>query len=135
MSKRIISTTTDGGVIATLPMAFVDDARLPLSADFSYRAEDPYAITVVFRTPEQSVSWIFGRELLAEGQSEPAGFGDVQVWPTVTRRGVALTVIELNSPDGIVQVEGVSRDLARFLDATYRLVPTGHEADHLDIDA
>lgn len=133
MNKRTIATTAHG-VVATVPMSFVDEAA-PISAEFSYRPEDPYAVSVVFRTAEQTVTWNFGRDLLSEGLRHAAGFGDVQAWPARSRRGLPLLVIQLASPDGIVQVEGPRRDVMRFLDATHRLVPAGEEARQLDLDA
>ena len=134
MSRRMISATAQG-VIATIPMSFVNDpSHLPLTTEFSYRPEDPFAVSAVFRTPSQTVTWTFGRELLAQGMHEHAGFGDVLTWPKLSRRGTALTVLELCSPDGVVQVEGLSRDIARFLDAAFRLVPLGEEHRHLEIE-
>jgi hypothetical protein len=134
MTKRSIATTAEG-VVATIPMSFVEDPAVPIAADFAYRPEEPYAVSVVFRTTEQAVTWNFGRDILSEGVQHATGFGDVQAWPARSRRGVPVVTIQLASPDGVVQVEGSRRDISRFLDAAYRLVPVGEESRHVDFDA
>lgn len=126
---------SSSGVNMTLPMRFLRDATTPLSARISYAAADPYAVTVLFRTPNQAVEWAFARDLLADGLVEGTGDGDVHVWPMLDASGLQSVGVELDSPDGVVELTARGRDLARFLEATYRLVPRGTESAHLDIDA
>ena len=59
----------------------------PIEAELRYDATDPFAVTTVFMTGHSEVRWTFGRELLAEGLYEPAGDGDVHVWPAPGQPG------------------------------------------------
>lgn len=127
--------TSPNGVCITLPMLFLLDPATPLSARISYAAADPYAVTVLFCTQDQSVQWVFARDLLADGLVEDTGDGDVHVWPIADGSGVQSIGVQLDSPDGVVELTARGRDITRFLDATYRLVPRGAESAHLDIDA
>lgn len=133
MPRHKVLTTAEG-VRATVAMTFENATEVPLEADFSYAVEDPYAISVLFRSNTQSIRWIFGRELLAQGISEAAGSGDVLIWPTLDRLGTALVVVQLSSPDGVVRVQAPSANISRFLSATYGVVPRGDESNRLDLD-
>jgi len=42
-------------------------AATPIEAELRYDANDPFAVTTVFRTGTSEVRWTFGRDLLAEG--------------------------------------------------------------------
>ena len=45
---------------------------VPLTASLHYRAEDPYAIRMAFHVGmDEPVEWIFARDLLAGGMTEP----------------------------------------------------------------
>jgi len=132
--KPSIRSSTSG-VCITLPMSFLLDPATPLFARISYAAADPYAVTVLFCTQDQSVQWVFARDLLADGLIEEAGHGDVHVWPIADDSDARSVGVELDSPDGVVELTARRRDITRFLEATYRLVPRGAESAHLDIDA
>src|SRR5690606_4237851 len=82
----------------------------------------------------ETVSWSFARELLVTGLDEPAGIGDVRVWPWTTPRG-DFVALALSSPDGNALFEVPRSVLVRFLRRTYVVVPRGQETDHLDVDA
>jgi hypothetical protein len=118
------------------------DLRLVLGGDrsatvpvrFGYRPSDPWAVTAVFRTVDGDVTWVFGRELLEEGLSGPAGEGDVAVWPVTTPNG-RLLYLSLASPNGSAVLEADPDRVREFLDRTYVLVPAGTEASLLDLDA
>jgi hypothetical protein len=43
--------------------------------------------------------------------------------------------LELSSPSGQALFEVPAKDMADFLQRTYRIVPEGAEASHLDVDA
>lgn len=107
-------------------------------ARFRYDQADPYAVSVTFHTePDaETATWTFARELLATGLDQPAGLGDVRIWPSlwVTPHGYQVT-IELSSPDGHAVLAMPRRALLRFLRRTYALVPRGRETSHQDIDA
>ena len=80
------------------------------------------------------VQWTFARQLLTDGVAAPAGEGDVQVWPSSTA-GSSVVCLSLSSPSGRALFEVPLAELAEFLGRTYASVPTGSEADHVDVDA
>lgn len=118
------------------------ELRLVLGGDRSatvpvrlgYRPSDPWAVTAVFRTVDGDVTWVFGRELLEEGLSGPAGEGDVAVWPVTTQNG-RLLYLSLASPNGSALLEADPDLVREFLDRTYVHVPHGTESSNLDLDA
>jgi len=95
---------------------------------------DPYAVTAAFELGSEEVVWTFARDLLVEGLREPAGDGDVHIWPAEDEDGHAVVAIELNSPDGSALLQVSRDDVHRFLAETLRSVPLGTESDHLDVD-
>lgn len=110
-------------------------AATPLEAELQYDPRDPYAVTTVFMTGRSQVRWTFGRELLTTGLHEPAGDGDVHVWPCLDSDGNAVVVIELCSPDGEALVQGRATELTTFVNRMNRAVVPGQESAYLDIDA
>lgn len=107
----------------------------PIEAELRYDANDPFAVTTVFMTGHSEVRWTFGRDLLTDGIYEPAGDGDVHVWPCLDSQGHAVVIIELCSPDGEALVQARTGDLRSFVDRTGRAVKPGTESDMMDIDA
>lgn len=106
----------------------------PVPVTLRYAAADPLAVQIAF-PPEASldgaeVTWIFARQLLAEGLRAPAGGGDVHIWPC----GRARTVLEFHAPRGLALVQFDRAVLRRFLLRTYALVAAGGEAAGLDLD-
>ncbi|WP_081236965.1 SsgA family sporulation/cell division regulator [Streptomyces viridosporus] len=100
----------------------------------SYDPRDPYAVHVDFHVGTHApVTWVFARELLAQGAFGPCGQGDVRIWPAGTgaRR---MLCIALAAPDGQVLLQAPSAVLERWLQRTYRLVPPGHETRLIDVD-
>ena len=118
----------------TLDLIDANGTATPLHAELVYDVHDPYAVTACFRTGVTEVRWIFARDLLAEGVFEPAGDGDVHLWPCLDSRGHAVTIIELSSPDGEAVVQARSSEVSDFLARAERLVATGAEAGRLDIE-
>jgi hypothetical protein len=106
----------------------------PVPAELRYDAQDPYAITMVFRREDREVTWVFGRDLLMRGLHEQTGDGDVQVFPSVGADGRAVVLLELASPAGHALVQAPARDVLTFLACTTRLVWPGEESDHLRVD-
>ncbi|HZN19339.1 MAG TPA: SsgA family sporulation/cell division regulator [Micromonosporaceae bacterium] len=120
----------------SLRLVAPDATALPIPVSLRYDPADPYAVQVLFHPPlpgEEPVSWSFARELMATGLVEPAGLGDVRLWPC-TSPGRSLVALALSSPDGRALFEVPRSVLVRFLARSYALVPLGHEAEHLDID-
>lgn len=110
------------------------DRLVPLPVRLRYAADDPYALHAQFITgAQESVDWVFARELLSQGLREPAGDGDVRVRPG-TGEHLGQVHISLTSPDGQALLLAPAARLTTFLDATYELVPDGAESVNLDLD-
>lgn len=108
------------------------EAGMDLPARLRYEAGDPYAVRLIFGlgATEETVEWVFARELLSSGMTAPAGEGDVRISPGSL---LAITV-ELSSPSGSATLS-MPRQLATdFLLASYELVWPGCESQHLDLD-
>ena len=110
------------------------DGPSSLSADLVYDPADPFAVTLVFHTGAQPVSWTFARELLVEGLYDPAGEGDVQVWPCLSTTGSAVVVVELCSSGGEVVVQVGARAVSTFVTRVLAAVPLGDEGRFVDLD-
>lgn len=108
----------------------------PVMVDLCYKCTDPYAVSLTFHvSPEDSVRWVFGRDLLLAGQQGLTGAGDVQVWPSRCS-WVRKTCIALRQSPGKdeVVVAASARALDAFLLRTLAVVPAGTEDRHLDMD-
>ncbi len=131
MSARPVSVKSELELRLVVPGM----ASVPVNADLRYEACSPYAVSVSFRTGEAGVvEWTFARQLLTDGVSQPAGEGDVSVWPTRTR-GRPVVCLALSSPSGRALFEVPLDRLVQFLTNTYAAVPTGAESDYFDLDA
>ncbi|MFF1445666.1 SsgA family sporulation/cell division regulator [Streptomyces sp. NPDC058295] len=104
-----------------------EDQELPVPATLRYDSTDPFAVHVDF-PPEvslagEAVTWTFGRTLLEQGVSGPAGTGDVHIWPC----GPVRTVVEFHSPLGLALLQFETGALRRFLLRSYAVVAAGRE--------
>jgi hypothetical protein len=107
----------------------------PVLSRLSFLANEPFAVTVAFRTERgRWVEWAFARELLVDGLTEPAGIGDVRVRPDLTDEQ-DLLFLEIESPDGYALVEFDREDVENFITATVEIVPRGTESAHFDVEA
>ncbi len=123
-------------VISEVDLALIGPERtVPVRAELRYDPVDPYAAAVVFRLEGSEVAWVFSRNLLMRGVCEPAGDGDVRVFPSLSPEGEAQVVLELSSPAGRALVEARSRDVLAFLARTTRAVWPGTEGEHVSVDA
>lgn len=124
-------------VETSLRLIAPDATALPVRASLRYDPADPYAVHILFHAESaggEAVGWSFARDLLMTGLDEPAGIGDVRVWPWSTPRG-DFVALALSSPDGNALFEMPRGVLVRFLRRTCIAVPQGREAEQLDIDA
>jgi hypothetical protein len=124
-------------VETSLRLVAPDATALPVRASLRYDPADPYAVHILFHADAaggEPVGWSFARELLVTGLDEPAGIGDVRVWPWATPRG-DFVALALSSPDGNALFEVPRGVLVRFLRRTCVAVPRGREAEQLDVDA
>jgi hypothetical protein len=117
-----------------LRLVVADADAVPLPVNLRYSATDPYAVRAVFSGDGMEVEWVFARDLLRQGLSNPTGDGDVHVWPS-WGTGRELLMISLTSPDGQAVLEASADDVRNFLDRTTAVVPDGQESDFLDLDA
>jgi len=115
------------------------DARgrtVEVRATFAYDAGDPWAVRILFPGGRGGtaapVCWVVARDLLLQGVTDPAGEGDVQLFPSVDEDGCAAVVMELCSPDGRLVLQLRTADLSRFLSRTLAVVPLGTESIDLD---
>ncbi|HET7388901.1 MAG TPA: SsgA family sporulation/cell division regulator [Nocardioidaceae bacterium] len=124
-------------LVQTVGLELIDATgeATPITAELVYDPRDPYAVTTVFLTAAGQVRWTFGRDLLREGIHEPAGDGDVHVWPCLDDQGHAVVIIELCSPDGEALVQARTGDLSNFVERMSGVVSPGSESEHLDVDA
>ncbi|MER6434089.1 SsgA family sporulation/cell division regulator [Streptomyces sp900105245] len=100
-------------------------------ARFIYRTSDPYAVEVRFNvgaTCEQV--WTFVRDLIRDGLSRAAGFGDVVVWPGASIGGERQLFIQLASPDGTAVLAAPEGEMRAFVQLAGRLVGYGKEYIH-----
>lgn len=134
-SGKTTSGQTDAVVItASVPFLSGESATEQLHGELSYDPADPYAVTMRLEARSGSVTWTFARELLAEGLYEPAGAGDVQVWPCLSSNGEAVVIVELSSPDGSALLQTPTRAVQRFVTSVFEAVPAGTESRHVRLD-
>jgi Streptomyces sporulation and cell division protein, SsgA len=113
----------------------LNNSSTPVLSRLSFHADEPFAVTVAFRTERgRWVEWTFARDLLVIGLDDPAGLGDVRVRPDLSEDEAMLT-LEIESPDGYASFELEREDVEAFLASTYELVPPGSESEYFDIEA
>ena len=114
------------------------DEGLRLTATLRYQPCDPYAVEATFRAGEEAISWVLGRDLLAEGLTTVSGEGDVRVWPTLDLgehgQHKRVVMLQLSSPDGRALLAAPAEHVGAFLAETYEVVAPGTEGQHIDID-
>ncbi|NMI01846.1 SsgA family sporulation/cell division regulator [Pseudonocardia acidicola] len=106
----------------------------PVVTRWTYSATDPFAVTLAVRTRhDRWVEWLVARDLVVEGLSGPAGYGDIRMSPQVVQ-GYDIVEIEIRSTDGRAVLE-VDRDLLQhFIDSSIELVALGDEISRMDLD-
>ena len=110
------------------------DGSAPVEAELRYDPVDPYAVAVVFLEPGTDMEWVFGRDLMLRGISQPAGDGDVQVFPSLDPEGHAEVGLVLRSPGGQALLKAPAREVLDFLARTTRAVWPGTEGDFVSAD-
>ncbi|MEU9124861.1 SsgA family sporulation/cell division regulator [Streptomyces sp. NPDC048506] len=131
--SSVIDQAVQAHLIANAPRSRAIPATL------RYDRADPFAVRLVF-PPVASldgteVVWTFGRDLLAEGLSEPVGAGDVQIWPATPDGEHDILVVEFHTAGGLAVVQFDAADVRSFLTRSCEMVPQGSEAQHLDVEA
>lgn len=100
----------------------------PVPAWWVYDPADPYAVQIDFHDGYDDPVWSFARDLVRQGLRQPAGLGDVRLWP---HDGQLWLTIE--GHDGKATFTTSRSEVGSFLAATYQAVPRGQEA--VDVDA
>jgi hypothetical protein len=107
----------------------------PLLTRWSYRADDPFAVMMSISRPSgRWIDWLMSRDLLSEGLWAPAGIGDVRLTPFSDDEFDVLE-IRIGDDEGSAALEFDRSLVARFLDATYDIVPAGGESALIDVEA
>jgi len=132
----------DSGTTVSAELSFLlvvpRQASVPLAASLLYTGDDPYAVRMAFHVgTDEAVEWIFARDLLTAGLTEPAGVGDVRAWPSLSSDGGGEPVLNivLSSPFGKAHFEAPMMEMAEFLRRTYDAIPAGREGNFFDIGA
>jgi hypothetical protein len=106
-----------------------------------YDAADPFAVRIAFgdtaaddgaADPEGTITWLLSRDLLRSGLEQPAGDGDVRLWPA--RATADVLYLHLRAPSGEALFELSRASVAAFLRQTEAIVPLGRETDRLGLD-
>jgi Streptomyces sporulation and cell division protein, SsgA len=111
-------------------------ADVLVDASLRYDRDDPYAVHLSFLTPSgrDPIQWIFARSLASDGLTAPAGDGDVRIRPAPEDL-TGQVYVELRSPSGRALLAVPRPVLIEFVDRCHEVVPPGHEADYVDLDA
>lgn len=132
MTQRPLSST----VTHEIALHCQDELGRPMTfmASFDYDPADPYAVWLTFHIPAGDVRWAIGRSLLQRGLTEPAGEGDIRLWPSIDDEGRALVSMDFHSPEGRLVTAARTAELTAFLARTWAAVPAGTEGDRVDLD-
>ena len=132
MNQRPLSPT----FTQEIALHCLDELERPMTflASFGYDPADPYAVWVTFHIPAGDVRWAMARSLLFRGLAEPAGEGDIRLWPDLDEDGRALVCMDFHSPEGRLLTAARTADLHRFLARTWQAVPAGTESERVDLD-
>lgn len=106
----------------------------PVLSRWSYRADEPYSVTVAFQVSSDVwIDWVFARDLVIAGLQGPSGVGDVRFVP-FEDGGKQLLLMQVESDQGRASWFLGRDDLEEFIEMTYDAVPVGAESEFFDID-
>lgn len=99
---------------------------------------DPFEVLLAVSCRHESctscgdpVEWTFAVDLLRDGLHQPAGLGDIQVWPgdgIEKWPDAGIIWVRLSSPDGTSVISLAAAPVRRFLAQVEERVPRGTEA-------
>ena len=125
-------------VIRGLPAELVvsQEVSLAVSVTLRYEPSDPYVVRAEFAVVgnDETVEWIIGRDLLADGLEGPIGEGDIRAWPA-EEHDVCDLYILLDPPAGAALLKVPAKEIKTFLRETEAMVPRGAEPGRIDLDA
>jgi hypothetical protein len=106
---------------------------IAVPAALVYRRAEPYAVYLhTDIDTDETVTWVFARDLLATGLHTWAGMGDVSVYPGPG--DARIVYISLACGDETAVLRARSGPVRAFLQQTQCLVPLGLEHEHIDLD-
>lgn len=116
----------------TARITFDDDSRVyTVQARLMYDTATPLEVRACFHEDRGPLVWTWSRSVLAAGLREPAGLGDVRVWPDGRQVRARLVGEDYETGGELVAVVALPRgEVRRFLRRTARLVPYGREPQH-----
>ncbi|WP_328760421.1 SsgA family sporulation/cell division regulator [Streptomyces sp. NBC_00271] len=110
-------------------------STLPVRARFRYDPAFAFAVSVDFATMACTTTWVFSRDLLAEGLLRPSGEGDIWFEPPCPYHRRETLHIGLKGRDGGVLLETDVAPVHDWLAGTSAVVPAGTEGRSIDWDA
>lgn len=123
----------DACEVVAMHLVLSDASVLPITAELSFEADDPYTVRVAFTGAHSTSTWLIGRELFAHGlladTAAPAGTGDVRIWRD---EDPAYLLIALSGVEGDALLAGPIEPFERFVAATVALVPFGSESPRME---
>ncbi|WP_441249012.1 SsgA family sporulation/cell division regulator [Kitasatospora sp. McL0602] len=128
--------TSAGGCVVHLRLwvTVAPGVSAAMDARLRYTPADPYAVFLDCHVGQGApITWMFARDLLAEGLGGWSGAGRVCVRPAVDEATRAV-VISLTGEGSTVHLHAPRAPVAGFLARTGQLVPFGEEDRHLDLD-
>ena len=132
-----MSESSEVWVYTTMDLLRTGQPAINLRIYLSWRVGDPYVVQMrvaAGRADVPDVVWLLSRELLAEGLTCEAGWGDVRILPDPVQEGqVLLRLGAMPGQQGWCRL--TAYELQDFLTDTYRRVPLGHELLHIPLDA
>jgi hypothetical protein len=106
------------------PYAIVGTPNVEYRAEFEWHPADPTTVRATFAwSPEESVDWVFSRELLADGITSFMWLGDGDV--KFRSYSVHQFCIRLSSPEGTATLLLATRQVEDFLRETESVVGSG----------
>ncbi|MFB7950393.1 SsgA family sporulation/cell division regulator [Kitasatospora phosalacinea] len=114
----------------TLYLLAPDGAAVHLDADWHYRPDDPYAVSLDFGPRAAGAGWVLSREMLLAALHGPVGEGDIHFAPVDD----GLLCLVLGGAGGSVVLTVDCAAIAGFLAVTLELVPLGSEFERIDWD-
>lgn len=122
----------DACEVVAMHLVLSDANVLPITAELSFDAADPYTVRVAFTGAHSTSTWLIGRELIAAGiladGTAPAGTGDVRIWRD---EDPMYLLVSLSGVEGDALLAGPAEPFERFLAATVALVPFGAESPRM----
>jgi hypothetical protein len=112
-----------------------DGQHIPIRGTFIYNRDDPHAVQFHIINPDGTrVLWVFGRELVYTGRTEPTGELNVRIAPWSGEPSFTAIVL-ISPPEDQALLKIPTSILDTFLTKAYGVVPRGQEFGIIDVAA